>query len=275
MTENNFATTMTLADMAPIATVRGQPLIQFPSDLYIPPQALEVLLEAFTGPLDLLLYLIKKQDFDILDIPVAEITRQYMQYIELMQVLEIELAAEYLVMAAILTEIKSRLLLPKPVEVHASDEETDPRAELIRRLQEYERTKQAAQALRELPRLGRDVFLAMAEAALPSVSMENPRQAPHLALEELVNAFQAVLTRAALKKHHAIAEEPLSIKDRMSQILQRMTVQSHLKFTQLFKCEEGRMGVVVTFMALLELWRQSLIELTQAHPFGEIEVRGI
>ncbi|MEN9449829.1 MAG: segregation and condensation protein [Pseudomonadota bacterium] len=271
MTEINLATT--IAD-APIATIRGQPMVQFPSDLYIPPQALEVLLEAFTGPLDLLLYLIKKQNFDILDIPVAEITRQYMQYIELMQVLEIELAAEYLVMAAILTEIKSRLLLPKPAEVQTSDE-MDPRAELIRRLQEYERTKQAAQTLEQLPRLGRDVFLAMAEAGLPSVSAENPRQLPPLALEELVEAFQAVLSRAALRTHHAIAEEPLSIKDRMSQIMQRMTAQSQLKFTELFKLDEGRMGVVVTFMALLELWRQSLIELSQAKPFGEIEVRGV
>lgn len=276
MNEDNLATT-TLAASAPIAvTVRGQPLIQLPSDLYIPPQALEVLLEAFTGPLDLLLYLIKKQNFDILDIPVAEITRQYMHYIELMQVLEIELAAEYLVMAAILTEIKSRLLLPKPAETQTHNDETDPRAELIRRLQEYERMKQAAQGLEALPRLGRDVFLAMAEAALPPASAENPRPIPRcLALEELVEAFHAVLTRAALKKHHAITEEPLSIKDRMSQILQKITVETHIKFTELFKYEEGRMGVVVTFMALLELWRQSLIELSQTHPFGEIEVRGI
>ncbi|MGC1854636.1 MAG: ScpA family protein [Candidatus Aquirickettsiella sp.] len=271
MTENLLATTS--AD-TPIATIRGQPLAQMPSDLYIPPQALEVLLEAFTGPLDLLLYLIKKQNFDILDIPVAEITRQYMQYIELMQVLEIELAAEYLVMAAILTEIKSRLLLPRPVEAQTNDE-TDPRAELIRRLQEYERTKQAAQTLEQLPRLGRDVFLAMAEAGLPAVSAENPRQRPPLALEELVEAFQAVLGRAALRTHHAVAEEPLSIKERMSQILHKMTIQSHVKFTDLFKLDEGRMGVVVTFMALLELWRQSLIELSQTNPFGEIEVRGV
>lgn len=271
MTEKRLATT--LVD-APIATVRGQPVLQLPSDLYIPPQALEVLLEAFTGPLDLLLYLIKKQNFDILDIPIAEITRQYMQYIELMQVLEIELAAEYLVMAAILTEIKSRLLLPKPVEAPTHDE-VDPRAELIRRLQEYERTKQAAQTLEQLPRLGRDVFLAMAEAALPLTSVENPRQVPPLALEELVEAFQGVLARAALRAHHAIAEEPLSIKERMSQILHKMTLQSHVKFTELFKLDEGRMGIVVTFMALLELWRQSLIELSQATPFGEIEVRGV
>jgi segregation and condensation protein A len=174
-----------------------------------------------------------------------------------------------------LTEIKSRLLLPKPNETQTNDEETDPRAELIRRLQEYERTKQAAHALGELPRLGRDVFLAMAEAAFLPVSIENPRQIPCLVLDELIDTFQGVLTRAALKKHHAIIEEPLSIKDRMSQILQRITIESQLKFTQLFKSAEGRMGVVVTFMALLELWRQSLIELSQAHPFGEIEVRGI
>jgi segregation and condensation protein A len=256
---------------SPIATVRGEPLAQLPNDLYIPPQALEVLLEAFSGPLDLLLYLIKRQNFDILDIPVAEVTRQYMQYIELMQVLEIELAAEYLVMAAILTEIKSRLLLPKPVESQICDE-ADPRAELIRRLQEYERTKQAAQNLEQLPRLGRDVFLAMAEAGMPSVSVKNSKSVPPLALEELAEAFQAVLARAALKTHHAIAEEPLSIKDRMAQILQRMTTQSRINFTELFKCEEGRMGVIVTFIALLELWRQSLIEVSQAVPFGEIEV---
>jgi len=271
MTENLLATTLA---GAPIATIRGQPLVQLPSDLYIPPQALEVLLEAFTGPLDLLLYLIKKQNFDILDIPVAEITRQYMQYIELMQVLEIELAAEYLVMAAILAEIKSRLLLPKPAEVQ-TNEEADPRAELIRRLQEYERTKQAAQALEQLPRLGRDVFLAMAEAGMASVSTKNSRSLPRLALEELVEAFQAVLARAALKAHHAIAEETLSIKDRMSQILHKMTTQSQVKFTELFQLNEGRMGVVVTFMALLELWRQSLIVLSQANPFEEIQVRGI
>lgn len=272
MTENRLSTTL---NDVPIAIVHGQPLVQLPSDLYIPPQALEVLLEAFTGPLDLLLYLIKKQNFDILDISVAEITRQYIQYIELMQVLEIELAAEYLVMAALLTEIKSRLLLPKPADVQTNDE-VDPRAELIRRLQEYERTKQAAQALEQLPRLGRDVFLAMAEAAgLASISAENPRQTPPLALEELVEAFQAVLARAALRAHHAIAEESLSIEERMSLILQKITTQSQIKFTELFTLNEGRMGVVVTFMALLELWRQSLIELSQANPFGEIEVRGI
>jgi segregation and condensation protein A len=266
MSESLFSTTSTTS---PIATIRGQPLAQLPCDLYIPPQALEVLLEAFTGPLDLLLYLIKKQNFDILDIPVAEITRQYMQYIELMQVLEIELAAEYLVMAAILTEIKSRLLLPKAIE-NPSNDEGDPRAELIRRLQEYERTKQAAQKLEQLPRLGRDVFLAMAKAGVP---IEATASLPPLALEDLVDALKSVLARAALKAHHAIAEEPLSIQDRMSQILQRIAIQPRVKFTELFSLEEGRMGVVVTFIALLELWRQTLIELLQTTPFGEIEVR--
>ena len=267
MSESLFSTTSTTS---PIATIRGQPLAQLPCDLYIPPQALEVLLEAFTGPLDLLLYLIKKQNFDILDIPVAEITRQYMQYIELMQVLEIELAAEYLVMAAILTEIKSRLLLPKAIE-NPSNDEGDPRAELIRRLQEYERTKQAAQKLEQLPRLGRDVFLAMAKAGVPIEA--TAASLPPLALEDLVDALKSVLARAALKAHHAIAEEPLSILDRMSQILQRIAIQPSVKFTELFSLEEGRMGVVVTFIALLELWRQTLIELLQTTPFGEIEVR--
>lgn len=258
--------------VAPIAIIRGQPLTQLPSDLYIPPQALEILLESFTGPLDLLLYLIKKQSVDILDISVAEITRQYMQYIELMQELEIELAAEYLVMAAVLTEIKSRFLLPKPIASTAADE-VDPRAELIRRLQEYERVKQAAQQLDQLPRLGRDVFLAMAKTVTSSALAPNFRDTSPLVLDELVVAFQAVLARCALQTHHAIIEEPLSIEDRMSQILSRMTIQSSIKFTELFKINEGRMGIVVTFIALLELWRQSVIELLQVTPFGEIEVR--
>jgi segregation and condensation protein A len=257
---------------APLATVRGQPFIQLPSDLYIPPQALEVLLETFSGPLDLLLYLIKKQNFDILDIPVAEVTRQYMHYIELMQVLEIELATEYLVMAAVLTEIKSRLLLPKPALPLAADEE-DPRAELIRRLQEYEQIKQAAYELDQLPRQGRDVFLAMAQAELNTLSSMDDKVRPPLDLEDLVAALQSVLIRAALTTHHAIAQEPLSIRDRMSQILHRLSTENCVEFTGLFTLNEGRMGVVVTFIALLELWRQALIELVQAKPYAEIEVR--
>ncbi|MES2142433.1 MAG: ScpA family protein [Pseudomonadota bacterium] len=267
MTEDTtLATTL-----APVATVRGQPLVQLPSDLYIPPQALEILLETFSGPLDLLLYLIRKQNFDILDIPVAEVTRQYMHYIELMQVLEIELATEYLVMAAVLTEIKSRLLLPKPVSLQ-SVEEVDPRAELIRRLQEYEQIKQAAYELDQLPRQGRDVFLAMAKTELVAMPGINAVQ-PQLDLDDLVEALQSVLARAALTTHHAIAQEPLSIRERMSQILHRLSSETCVEFSCLFTASEGRMGVVVTFIALLELWRQTLIELLQTTPFGEIEVR--
>lgn len=251
----------------PVATVRGQPFIQFPSDLYIPPHALEVLLETFSGPLDLLLYLIRKQNFDILDIPVAEITRQYMHYIELMKVLEIELATEYLVMAALLTEIKSRLLLPKSRLIQT--EEADPRAELVRRLQVYEQIKQAAFELDQLPSQGRDVFLAMAQAELGTCS----EMRPELNLEDLIEALQSVLARAALTTRHAIVQEPLSIRERMSQILHRLSSESCLEFSGLFKVSEGRMGVVVTFIALLELWRQALIELSQTTPFGEIEVR--
>ncbi|MDQ8039251.1 MAG: segregation/condensation protein A [Rickettsiella sp.] len=266
--ETTLSTTATV--LPPVATVRGQPFVQLPSDLYIPPQALEVLLETFTGPLDLLLYLIKKQNFDILDIPVAEVTRQYMHYIELMQVLEIELATEYLVMAAVLTEIKSRLLLPKPVSVQSVEEE-DPRVELIRRLQEYEQVKQAAYELDQLPRQGRDVFLAMAKAELTTSEINGIAQ-PDIDLEDLIEAFQSVLMRTALTTHHAIAREPLSIRERMSQIMHRLSAETCVEFTTLFTAREGRMGVVVTFIALLELWRQTLIELLQKTPFGKIEV---
>lgn len=270
MTED---TSPTMVVSAPVATVRGQPFIELPSDLYIPPQALEILLETFSGPLDLLLYLIKKQNFDILAIPVAEVTRQYMHYIELMQVLEIELATEYLVMAAVLTEIKSRLLLPKPVSP-LSAEEADPRAELIRRLQEYEQIKQAAYELDQLPRQGRDIFLAMAQAELSTFPNVNEEvRLPPLDLEGLATVLQSVLTRAALTTHHAIAQEPLSIRDRMSQILHRLSTEHCVGFTGLFTLNEGRMGVVVTFIALLELWRQALIELVQVKPDAEIEVR--
>lgn len=269
MTEDAALSTLSAASV-PVATIHGQPLVQLPNDLYIPPQALEVLLETFSGPLDLLLYLIKKQNFDILDIPVAEVTRQYMRYIELMQVLEIELATEYLVMAALLTEIKSRLLLPKPTSVE-SIEEADPRAELVRRLQEYEQIKQVAYELDQLPRQGRDSFLAMVKAELVVVPEIKTVQ-PQLDLKDLLEALQEVLARAALTTHHAILQEPLSIRKRMSEILQRLSSETCIEFTQLFTVSEGRMGVVVTFIALLELWRQALIELLQTTPFGEIEV---
>jgi len=253
-----------------IAMVRGEPITTLPKDLYIPPDALEVFLETFTGPLDILLYLIKKQNFDILDIPIAEITRQYVQYIELMQEMRLELAAEYLVMAAMLAEIKSRCLLPRPVGLE-NHEESDPRAELIRRLQEYERIKKGAEDLEKLPQHGRDVFLASVQRPeIPVIP-----QKPTIDLNELTRALQEVLRRAALTAHHQIKREHLSIRERMSQILTKITDNQPVQFTHLFKCEEGRMGVVVTFIAILELLKQTLIVLMQDEPYGAIQVQAI
>jgi segregation and condensation protein A len=254
---------------ATFAVVRGAPLTTLPNDLYIPPDALEVFLEAFTGPLDLLLYLIKKQNFDILDIPIAEVTKQYMGYIDLMQELRLELAAEYLVMAAMLAEIKSRLLLPRPVTV--DPDEADPRAELVRRLQEYERIKQAAEELDKLPQQGREIFWAGAQ--LPPTTIEPVK--PQLDLRELALAFQDVLRRAALIKSHQIQRESLSIRERMSQILTRVQNNELVDFGSLFTVREGRMGVVVTFIAILELLKQALIEMFQTEPFGVIQVKAI
>ncbi len=250
----------------PLAVVRGEPVTAFPQDLYIPPHALEVFLEAFEGPLDLLLYLIRRQNLDVLDIPVAEITRQYVQYVELMKELRLDLAAEYLVMAAILTEIKSRLLLPRPVE---TEEEEDPRAELVRRLQEYERFKQAAQELDALPRVGRDIHPARAQ--VPEVA--RPRPLPKVSLQELLAAFQEVLSRAERFTHHRVEREALSVRERMSQVLAGVQTGGFVEFTRLFDEREGRMGVVVTLLAVLELIRESLLELVQAEPFGPIHVK--
>jgi segregation and condensation protein A len=251
----------------PFAVVQGQPYTQLPQDLYIPPDALEVILEAFEGPLDLLLYLIRRQNLDILDIPIAEITRQYIEYIEMLRDLQFELAAEYLVMAAILAEIKSRLLLPKP----ASDdgEEEDPRAELVRRLQEYERFKQAAEDMDELPRAGRDFFLA--EAFVEDRSLV--RTPPEVDLRELLLALKDVMSRAELFTSHQIQMEPLSVRERMSMIMQALGGESYVEFQQLFTAEEGRRGVVVSFLALMELTRERLIDLVQNEPMGQIYVR--
>jgi len=254
---------------ARLAIVRGQPMTELPQDLYIPPNALEVFLEAFEGPLDLLLYLIKRQNFDILDIPIAEVTRQYIAYIDLMKDLKLELAAEYLVMAAMLAEIKSRLLLPRPAELEA--EEADPRAELIRRLQEYERIKIAAEELDKLPQQGRDVFCAVAQ--MPELPAEPVL--PSVDLRELALVFQDILKRAALVTHHQIQREPLSIRERMSQILVNISEKKTARFVSLFSVNEGKMGVVVTFIALLELLKQAMIELFQEQPFGEIQVKAI
>ncbi len=253
----------------PFAMVAGEPVTEMPHDLYIPPQALEVFLEAFEGPLDLLLYLIRRQNLDILNIPIAEITRQYTRYIELMHEMQLELAGEYLVMAAMLAEIKSRMLLPRPVA--EEDDEHDPRAELVRRLQEYERFKKAAEDLDGIPRLERDTFPAEVEMCERKV-MEI---LPEVTLKELLLSFREVLSRAEMFAHHHIQREPLSVRQRMTEILDGVNGETFTRFNDLFKPEEGRLGVVVTFIALLELLRERLIELVQAEPFAAIHVRAL
>jgi segregation and condensation protein A len=254
------------ANTEAIARVRGEPLTELPHDLYIPPEALEVFLDTFEGPLDLLLYLIRKQNLDILDIPIAEVTRQYMAYIELMQSLKIELAAEYLVMAAMLAEIKSRMLLPRPAAV---EEEEDPRAELVRRLQEYERYRQAAEALERLPRVGRDLYLA----AIDAENLPRPKAEPKASLDDLFGAFREVLRRAEFYRHHHIMREPLSVRERMTRILERVGAEGFVSFERLFDLKEGRMGLVVTFLAILELIKESLIVVVQQGPFAPIHVK--
>ena len=251
----------------PLAVVQGRALDTLPKDLYIPPHALEVFLEAFEGPLDLLLYLIRKENLDITDIPVADITRQYVVYIELMQDMQLELAGEYLVMSAILAEIKSRMLLPRPVSSEA--EEDDPRAELVRRLQEYERYKQAAEDLDAMPRLGREVFQASAEGPEQKLI----KLPPEVNLQDLISAVQEVMQRAAMYAHHHVQLESLSVRERMSSVLGKLSTSRFTSFSELFIVEEGRMGVVVSFLAILELVKESLIELTQAEPYSPIHVK--
>jgi len=252
----------------PFAIVEGEAVTQLPRDLYIPPDALQVILEAFEGPLDLLLYLIRRQNLDILDIPIADITRQYMQYIEVMQDLQLELAGEYLVMAATLAEIKSRMLLPRP-QSDASSEEEDPRAELVRRLQEYERFKTAAEDMDKLERLERDTFQASAEL----VERRIVRALPTVTLQEMLVALKDVMARAEMFAHHQVRLERLSVRQRMSDVLDALRSQAFVEFVQLFRPEEGRMGVTVTFSAILELLKESLIEIVQAEPFAPIHVR--
>ena len=256
-----------LQEEMPFAMVEGEPLTELPRDLYIPPQALEVFLEAFEGPLDLLLYLIRRQNLDVLDIPIAEITRQYMQYILLMQDLDLELAGEYLLMAAMLAEIKSRMLLPRPQT--AEGEEDDPRAELVRRLQEYERYKRAAEDMDSLTRLERDVFQASAEVVEKKVF----KVLPEITLQEMLLAFKDVVQRAAMFAHLHVQREPLSVRQRMSEVLSSLESGGLVSFTRLFKPEEGRMGVTVTFVALLELMREGLIEVVQAEAYSPLHIR--
>jgi segregation and condensation protein A len=252
----------------PLAIVHGQPMLQMPQDLYIPPDALEVILESFEGPLDLLLYLIRRQNLDILDIPVAEITRQYMTYIELMRdVMRLELAAEYLLMAAILAEIKSRLLLPRPPAEEGLEE--DPRAELVRRLQEYERFKRAAEDIEALPRQERDSVVVHAEVGERNVI----KLPPPLELSEMLLALKDVMHRAELFGHHAIKREALSVRQRMGELLSRLDDSSFHRFESLFDPTEGRLGIVVTFLAMLELAKEMLVEIVQEEPLAPIYVK--
>ena len=251
----------------PFAVVAGEPVTQLPQDLYIPPYALQVFLEAFEGPLDLLLYLIRRQNIDVLDIPIAEITHQYVEYIELMKEMQLELAGEYLLMAAMLAEIKSRMLLPRPVS--DDEDEDDPRAELVRRLQEYERFKKAAEDLSTLPRLERDTFVANVDAPERKVVA----QLPDITLKELLIAFHDVLKRAEMFSNLHVQREPLSVRQRMSEILSRVKANAFTSFADLFDPEEGRMGVAVTFVAILELLRESTIEVAQAEAYAPLHVR--
>lgn len=248
--------------------VRGQALGELPQDLYIPPDALRVFLETFQGPLDLLLYLIKKQNFNILDIPIKAVTEQYMRYVELMQELHLELAGEYLLMAAVLAEIKSRLLLPMPASTE-TEEAGDPRMELMRRLQQYERFKKAAEDLNQLPQVDRDIFIAHATAP----AMEMNVIPPAASMPDLLDAFVAVMTRARLFADHQIEKESLSIRERMLIILDKINAETFVSFGAFFKIEEGRMGVVVTFIAMLELMRQAAIEMVQAQPYAPIYIK--
>ena len=264
--ENNYSSGASSQSEMPFALVQGEPLTVIPQDLYIPPDALLVFLEAFEGPLDLLLYLIKRQNIDILNIPIAAITRQYMEYIHLMDHLELELAAEYLVMASMLAEIKSRMLLPRPV---ADDDEDDPRAELVRRLQEYEQFKQAAEDLDALDRLEREIYLTSID--IPRLDIAVPQ--PEVDLNELMSAFRDVVNRAEQFASHHVEREPLSVRERMVLVLERLRADEFTSFTDFFDPAEGRMGVVVSFIAILELLKESLIEIVQSKPYAPIYVK--
>jgi len=266
-TTQENGTAMPEQNEMPYALVQGEAMTQLPTDLYIPPDALEVFLETFEGPLDLLLYLIRKQNLDILDIPIAEITAQYVSYIELMEELQLELAAEYLLMAAMLAEIKSRMLLPRPQT--EEEEEMDPRAELVRRLQEYERYRKAAEQINELPRVGRDIYL------VEVVHQAEPVKAapPNVNLVDLLDAFKKVMDRADMNKHHHVTRELLSVRERMTQVLARVTSDKFTSFESLFDIKEGRLGLVVTFMAILELLKESLLVVVQPEPYAPIHVK--
>jgi segregation and condensation protein A len=251
---------------AHVAKLYGEPVIELPHDLYIPPDALEIILEAFEGPLDLLLYLIRKENLDILDIPMAPLTRQYLEYVEIMRSKNLELAAEYLVMAAMLMEIKSRLLLPRPPAAEPAEE--DPRAELMRRLLEYEQIKKAAAALDELPQVGRNVI-----AISVWIERQVSERLPQVNAQDLAEAWRGLLYRARMSRHHHISREELSVREHMSAILRALQERRVLEFGELFKPERGVAVLVVTFLALLELARELLIEITQSECFAPIYVK--
>jgi segregation and condensation protein A len=251
----------------PFAVVLGKAMTELPRDLYIPPQALEVFLEAFEGPLDLLLYLIRRQNLDILEIDVSEITAQYMRYVDLMDAMQFELAAEYLLMAAVLAEIKSRMLLPRASDLE--EDEEDPRAQLIRRLQEYERFKKAAEDIEEMPRLERDTWVGSAEP--PDLNRARPD--PDVEMRELLLALSEVLRRADMFESHHIQREALSTRERMSEVLEKLSGRQFVPFVSLFSAREGRLGVVVTFLAVMELIKEALVEIVQTENFGPIHVK--
>jgi segregation and condensation protein A len=254
-----------VAPVEPIAKVYGQPMLEMPRDLYIPPDALEVFLEQFEGPLDLLLYLIRKENVNVLDIPMARLTAQYLEYVEMMRTRSLELAAEYLLMAAMLIEIKSRMLLPRPA---LGEIEEDPRAELVRRLVEYEQMKLAAQRLNELPQAGRDYSLMQV-----LIERDATDQLPDVNTEDLRAAWMTLLTRAAVNKHHRITREQLSVRDHMTRVLRRLQESRYVDFLDLFDPAQGIPVLVVTFLAILELARESLIEVSQNEPYAPIYVK--
>ena len=251
----------------PFAIVEGEPVTELPQDLYIPPFALKVFLEAFEGPLDLLLYLIRRQNLDILDIPITEITQQYIDYINLMEEIKLELAGEYLLMAAMLAEIKSKMLLPRPEE--DDEDEDDPRAELVKRLQEYERFKKAAENLDDLPRLERDIVVANIDAPNKEVVIK----LPDVTLKEILIAFHDVLKRAELNSELHFERETLSVRQRMSQIINKIGVNNFTDFTKLFDINEGRLGVAVTFLAILELLKDTMIDVVQNEEFAPLHIK--
>lgn len=250
------------------ARVYGEPLVELPPDLYIPPDALEVILEAFEGPLDLLLYLIRKHNLDILDIPMAELCRQYIEYVERIRARQLELAAEYLVMAAMLTEIKSRMLLPRPPREEGEEPAEDPRAELVRRLLEYEQMKFAARQLEELPQVGRDLHLV--HVYMEKVAVE---RLPQVSVADLAAAWEAIVARARRNVHHRITREELSVREHMSRVLRVLSVEGYKEFSELFDPAAGVPELVVTFLAILELAKQRMIQITQAEVYAPIYVK--